>query len=66
MDDLFQIADWQKVSDLGSGAFGVVSLWKNFVTNDYIGKIYFYLEWVILTRNNSIFYFRVIFLVRII
>lgn len=39
MDDVFQIADWKKVSDLGSGAFGVVSLWRNIITNDYIGQI---------------------------
>lgn len=38
MDEVFQIADWKKVSDLGSGAFGVVSLWRNITTNDYIGQ----------------------------
>lgn len=43
MDEVFQIADWQKVSDLGSGAFGVVSLWKNNHTNNYIGKLYHYI-----------------------
>lgn len=43
MDDDFQIADWKKVSDLGAGAFGVVSLWRNIVSNDYIGQIIFYL-----------------------
>lgn len=38
MDDLLQVADWQKVSELGSGAFGVVSLWKNVDSNEFIGR----------------------------
>ncbi|KAJ8951035.1 hypothetical protein NQ314_007735, partial [Rhamnusium bicolor] len=29
MDGPTQIGEWKKISDLGSGAFGVVSLWKN-------------------------------------
>lgn len=29
-----QVGSWQKICDLGSGAFGVVSLWKNKVNDD--------------------------------
>ncbi|CAH0554672.1 unnamed protein product [Brassicogethes aeneus] len=28
--------DWRKISELGSGAFGIVSLWKHKQTNEYI------------------------------
>lgn len=38
MEDEFRIANWIKVSVLGSGAFGVVSLWKNDISNEFIGK----------------------------
>lgn len=41
MDEVFQIGNWQKVSELGSGAFGVVTLWRNDVFNDYIGILRF-------------------------
>lgn len=34
------IENWLKVSTLGAGAFGVVTLWKNNETNDFIGKIF--------------------------
>ncbi|KAJ8955265.1 hypothetical protein NQ318_000292 [Aromia moschata] len=36
MDGPAQIGDWQKISELGSGGFGVVSLWKNITNEDCI------------------------------
>ncbi|XP_023019651.2 serine/threonine-protein kinase TBK1 isoform X1 [Leptinotarsa decemlineata] len=36
MGDPKQFGSWQKISDLGSGAFGVVSLWKNNENDDLI------------------------------
>lgn len=38
MIETTQIGEWQKISDLGSGAFGIVSLWKNNSSNDFVGK----------------------------
>ncbi|CAG9817306.1 unnamed protein product [Phaedon cochleariae] len=36
MVGLIQIGTWQKISDLGSGAFGIVSLWKNNENDDCV------------------------------
>lgn len=44
MDGPNAIGDWKKILDLGSGAFGVVSLWKNNVSDDYLGKDFNFLN----------------------
>ncbi|VEN51933.1 unnamed protein product [Callosobruchus maculatus] len=36
MTERTKVGDWRKISDLGSGAFGVVSLWKSDTTEDCI------------------------------
>nr|CAH7718626.1 unnamed protein product [Callosobruchus chinensis] len=36
MTELTKVGDWRKISDLGSGAFGVVSLWKSDTTEECI------------------------------
>nr|CAI5834558.1 unnamed protein product [Callosobruchus analis] len=36
MNEPTRVGDWRKISDLGSGAFGVVSLWKSDTTEDCI------------------------------
>lgn len=38
MAEQLEIGDWKKISDLGRGSFGVVSLWKNQITGDTVGK----------------------------
>lgn len=49
MDGPNEIGDWKKILDLGSGAFGIVSLWKNSVNSDYIGKdLHFLINYVLL------------------
>lgn len=35
------IGDWIRERVLGSGAFGVVTLWKNSTTGDTIGRLCF-------------------------
>lgn len=35
------IGEWQLISDLGEGGFGVVSLWKNHNTKKALGKLQF-------------------------
>lgn len=35
------IGEWQRICELGEGGFGVVSLWKNYTSNETIGKIEF-------------------------
>lgn len=39
MNEIRNVGDWLKVADLGSGAFGVVSLWRNEKTNESVGKL---------------------------
>lgn len=36
------IGDWQRISNLGEGGFGVVSLWMNQSTKETIGKNHFF------------------------
>lgn len=38
MDSVTQLGDWKKISVLGSGAFGIVVLFKNVTTSDFVGK----------------------------
>lgn len=57
MDGPNEIGDWKKILELGSGAFGIVSLWKNSANNDCIGKNFnvFFLNSV--PSLNYCFYF---------
>jgi hypothetical protein len=38
MEEPLEIERWKRISVLGSGAFGIVTLWQHTISDDYIGK----------------------------
>lgn len=33
-----KVGDWNYISTLGAGSFGVVTLWKNVTNDEFIGR----------------------------